>query len=214
MLKWGLIIVLCGLLAACDASPSRDVLLGEIVLRDEFNDDLGWRTYDSPGLRLQVENGKYRGEMDGGVYVWGIKTEMYEDVVLEIEAEQVSAGTENGYGLVCRADPGNDGDGYYFLVSGDGAYSIRRGRDQEVKYLVAWQRSDAVYQGSALNEIRAVCIGDYLAMYVNGQFVAEAWDSLYTRGYAGVAFTSTQNTPVIVEFDNLTVWEARLSNPE
>lgn len=113
--------------------------------------------------------------------------------------------------MLCRASANNDGDGYYFLISGDGYYSIRRGATERVDGLIDWAQTDVVNQNRGLNRIRAVCIGDYLALYVNGQFLAETRNSRYTRGYAGLTAAVVDGGAVDIAFDDLSIWSAQLT---
>ena len=56
--------------------------------------------------------------------------------------------------------------------------------------------------------MRAVCMGDYLALYINDEFVADATDDTYSTGQVGLAASASNILGVQVEFDNLTVHEA------
>ncbi len=186
---------------------------GEVLYTESFNADaqIEWPQYNRDGLQLQVIDGAYQGTISHSYYAWALNAQMHEDVVLEISTLQITDDGKNGYGLMCRADPMNDGDGYYFLIGGDGTFSIRRGRGADVEALVSWQRSDAIRTGASPNTVRAVCIDDYLALYVNEQFVAEARDSLYQRGVAGVALVTAEGHPLTVTFDNLTAYSGSLA---
>ena len=68
-----------------------------------------------------------------------------------------------------------------------------------------WTRTDAIQQGRGINRIRIVCVDDYLALYVNGQFVAEARDSLFASGYAGLTAAVPEGGEVDVRFDDLVI---------
>ncbi len=106
---------------------------------------------------------------------------------------------------VSPADPRNEGDGYLFLIQGNGQFGIFRARGRNLTPLVNWTRSDAVHQGIAQNTIRAVCVGNYLAMYVNGTFVGEARDDSYAQGQVGLAASAANRLGTLIQFDNLTV---------
>ncbi|MBK8029721.1 MAG: hypothetical protein IPK17_09460 [Chloroflexi bacterium] len=116
----------------------------------------------------------------------GLNAERHTDVVIEVETTQLSDDRNNAYGVLCRASTSNDGDGYYFLISGDGYFSIRRGATERVDGLIDWTQTNVVNQDRGINRIRAVCIGDYLALQVNGQFIADTHDTRYAEGYAGL----------------------------
>jgi hypothetical protein len=80
-----------------------------------------------------------------------------------------------------------------------------RSRGRSVTPLVNWTSSSAIQTGPAANRIRAVCMGDYLAMYVNGTFVGDATDDTYTVGQVGLVGAAASRLGLQVDFDNLTV---------
>src|SRR5262249_40568232 len=103
----------------------------------------------------------------------------------------------------------NNGDGYLFMVEGNGRYGIFRSQGHKITPLVNWTTSSAVNSGAAQNRIRAVCMGTYLAMYVNGQFLSDTTDDLYTKGQVGLVGASAGRTGMTVTFDNLSVYLAK-----
>jgi hypothetical protein len=130
-------------------------------------------------------------------------TEEATEVVVEAEVtEEATAPATAGDEAV------NNGDGYLFLVRGDGSYAIMRARGQVVRPLVNWGFSSAINQGAVANHVRVVCVEDYLALYVNDQFVADATDDAYTRGQVGLAAAAVDRLGVRVEFDNLSISQA------
>ena len=217
-----LIMLLASLIfvtAAC-STASTDYVLGDTLLQEDFSEASAWENFTAEDVVLQVSDGIYQAQTGPGGYTWGLNETEHTDVVIEVTANQTSVYENNAYGVMCRADPSNNGDGYYFLVSGDGFYSIRKGEAESVSPLVDWTSHSTVNTGQARNTIRAVCIGNYLALYVNDRFLAEAEDSSYSIGYAGLsvaAFTDESATNVgpanaDITFDNLTIWAASLSN--
>jgi hypothetical protein len=101
-----------------------------------------------------------------------------------------------------------NGDGYLFLIQGSGSFAILRARGRDITPLVNWTASSLIHQGAARNELRAVCMGDYLALYINGEFAGEATDSTYTSGQIGLAASAASRLGVQVEFDDLVVRQA------
>ena len=97
-------------------------------------------------------------------------------MVIEVDAEQLSPNSDSGYGVSCRSNPEYNGNGYYFQISGAGFYRIVALVDGEYMNLVDWTETDVVNQGQDSNHIVIVCLGDYLAMYVNGELVIERYD--------------------------------------
>lgn len=103
----------------------------------------------------------------------------------------------------------NNGDGYLFLVEGGGRFAIMRSLGRNLTPLVDWTASSAVNAGVAQNRIRAVCMGSYLALYVNGQFLADASDDTYGEGQVALIAAAAGRAGVQVSFDNLTVSAAK-----
>ncbi|NWF67638.1 MAG: hypothetical protein HXY40_00990 [Chloroflexi bacterium] len=194
--------------AACQPlarQPAQTFSLGALVLRETFDDASDWETWRYADIRLRVENGGFRITAGQQGYVWSLNDQVHTDVVIEAHTRQLSAHLNNGYGVLCRAR--DNGDGYYFLISGDGYYSIRRGAGRAVQPLVEWEASAAIQQGMSANDLRAVCIGRYLALYVNGLFVAEYEDTAYTQGYPGLT-AAAERGDVDVTFDDVMIYEA------
>lgn len=218
MRKYLVVISLLFLLAACDSKPSAEYTLGDQVLTEDFSSDNAWENFGTEDAEFQVLDGSYHVTNNGTGFLWGLNEENHSDVVIEALSRQISAYQDNFYGVMCRADTSNNGDGYYFLISGDGYGTISYGHGDEIEPLVGPTQTNAVNKGQGINTIRAVCIGDYLALYVNGNFVLDTRNSTYTSGYAGLAAATNPSdnaaTPATVEvtFDDLKIWEASLSN--
>jgi hypothetical protein len=101
-----------------------------------------------------------------------------------------------------------NGDGYLFMIQGSGSFAILRARGRDITPLVNWTPSALIQQGVARNELRVVCMGDYLALYINGEFAGDATDSTYSSGQVGLAASAANRLGVQVEFDDLVVRQA------
>lgn len=126
-------------------------------------------------------------------------TETEEAVEATDEAVDTEATSEPSYG---------EGDGYLFLIQGSGSYAILRSRGRDVVPLVNWTVSDQINVGPGSNHLRAICLGNYLALYVNDQFMADVTDDTYSSGQVGLVASAANRLGLRVEFDNLTVSEA------
>jgi hypothetical protein len=307
----------CALLAACTpAGPVRRFEKGEELVFNDFSQPNTFEHGSFEGARLQITDGVYRITVTEGdsTFWWGQWGDIYENVVIDVDVNQLSERNDNMYGVMCRvrgavglpvtpdpelqaimsagqdiAEAGleeadvvevteeaeatevtaeeeateeatevvdeateeaateaateaadeateepaesteeavedeataeatdaadastmvNNGDGYLFLIRGDGAYAIMRSRGRDVQALVDWKTSNAINQGPGQNHLRVVCVDDYLALYVNDQFVADAIDDTYTRGQVGLAAAAVDRLGVQVEFDNLSISQA------
>ena len=210
--RWMKHMVLLLLLAGCGAQPTERFALGETVMREDFTTSFAWEEYVNLDQKVdfQLQDGAYRARAWDGGFMWAIKPPAHTDVVVEVETIQLSDDGSVAYGVMCRAAPTDNSDGYYFLIGGDGYYTIRRGSTDRIGALIPFTYSGAIRQGRGVNRVRAVCIGDYLALYVNGEFVAETRDDYFSRGYTGLAAGVVEGGDVDVAFDDLTVWAASL----
>ena len=71
------------------------------------------------------------------------------------------------------------------------------------EWLVSWTTSSAVNQGDATNRLRAVCQGDRLALFVNGELVAEATDDAFAEGNIALTASTFEEEATEVHFDDL-----------
>lgn len=192
--------------------PSALFVLDDQVLREDFTRTFDWDNRAEGGVSIGVDDGVYRMRSNTSQYVRGFINQRYTNVVIEVEGVQLSAERNNAYGVICRGSPGAyNASGYYFLIGGDGSYSIRKGRGGEVEPLINWARTDAVNGGTARNVLRVICVEDYLALWVNEQFVAEVRDDAYQGGFMGFAVATEAETRIDIAFDDLTIWEAHLA---
>lgn len=217
-----IIAILClALLAACASiqelvarKPAPEVGFRYIdrLVEDSFELGDKWRQYKTDaGLFLGARAGVFRIDFSGRQYVWSQREGEFENVVIEAEATQTSEYQHNAYGLACRLDAGNSGRGYFFLISGDGYASIRWSNGRSLEPIVSAAPSNHIRRGRASNRLRAVCIDDYLALWVNGEFVADARDGRAARGAVGLAgVMNYAGARLTVDFDELKVWRAAL----
>lgn len=192
------------------AAGQQVVTVGDVLMDETFDNDENWPEFDDGDSSATLTKGTYTMMAAGNFYLWQLSSDSYTDVVIQVETEQLSETAVNDYGVSCRSSA-PDGLGYYFLISGDGSYAILKlsniedGRQE----LAAWDTSEAINQGNANNTITAVCAGDYLALYANGELLAEVTDDEFSEGQMGLtvgAYEDNQQTEVA--FDNLVIWEA------
>lgn len=211
----GCLLLLAGACSAVEQalapgqSPAQGYRYLELLLEEDFADGGGWRNYAADELFLGVEDGAYKIDFVGRKYVWTQGDAHYTDVVVEADFEQNSDYDHNAFGLACRLDPANSGRGYTFLISGDGYASIRWSNGRSLEPIVAARPSAPVNRGEASNRVRAVCVGDYLALWVNDEFVVEARDRRASAGAVGlVAVMNYAGQRLTVSIDDLKLWRA------
>jgi tRNA A-37 threonylcarbamoyl transferase component Bud32 len=182
---------------------------GGILLQDDFSDlASGWEVGRYEMGSVGYKDGTYFViSLGDGNTMWGVANASFDDIVIEVEAAPVSApaNDNNDYGVVCR-NQSDSLDGYYLLISGDGSYAILKAEGEDFEPLIDWTSSAAINEGIATNYIRATCEGNYLALSVNGELLAEARDNTFSQGGIALTATSYEDEPTRVHFDNLTVY--------
>ncbi len=199
----------CSLLDSILPDSGADpVPANSVMVSDDFsNTSSGWEDDSFDGGDVGYHNGKYRVTSIGdGSTMWGAAGLNFQDLMIEIDAEQISgpANNNNDYGIICRLQ--RDGGGYYGLVSGDGFYAIlRESGENDFLYLVDWTESRLINQGNASNKLGLACQGTTISLYVNGKLVSETTDNMFSSGDVGLTATSYELEGTEVHFDNLVV---------
>jgi predicted Ser/Thr protein kinase len=180
---------------------------GSAIFEDSFDSSAsGWEVgeYDTGDVGY-TDGAYFVTSTDNGSVMWGVANRSFDDLAIEVDAIQISAGPDddNAYGVVCREQ--GDGDGYYLRISGDGYYSIHKAVGGEFEALVDWKTSSAIRQGNATNHIQAVCDGSTLTLFVNGQRLTSTEDSTFTQGDIALTATTFEDEMTEVHFDNLAV---------
>ncbi len=225
MMRYGLLLLIF-LLAACGQEAGRDekdLQRGAILYTIDFEADTAFETgnfSDTDSSRpfastLTIQNGGYQIQHSAksSSYIWGQGGDSVQEVDIEVEAQFVEGSADNFYGVMCRVN--ENSEGYIFLISSDGYGAIARTDGRSLSFLADWREHEAIKKGKITNKIRAVCVDDYLALYVNGKLVVDIEDDeLSETGQIGLAagiLTETrEETEVSVTFDNLVVREASL----
>lgn len=186
------------------------VILGDVLLDESFDSVDAWESAVWGDSSIGVIKGQYRVQNTVGdnMVVWGVNDQVHSDVVMQVDTTQLSQGDDNAYGLMCRLDRLDLTEGYEFRISGDGFYSIYAYYDEEYRPLVDWETTDVINVGKKKNTITVVCVDDYLALYTNGELLAEVHDTTFSSGVAGMMAVGFDNVSVDIAFDNLTIWEA------
>ena len=179
-----------------------------VILDDDFSDEAsGWSVKEYDGGSTGYRDGKYviRAE-DKAYYYYGWYDVSAADVEVEVDATQVlgPVSGSNSYGVGCRIQ--TSGEGYFLRIRGNGEYSIFREMADGDEWLVRWTESPAVKQGDASNHLRVVCQGNRLALFVNGELVAEATDDAFSDGKIALAASTFEDEPTEIHFDDLVAY--------
>lgn len=226
-----LMMLLLLALAACGGEASQSPVKGDRIDAETFEDAAGWETgifaredagdaVNTPESTLAVQDGRYRITYYAGPaasFIWGAadaNRPTARDVIIEVETEQLSADENNLYGVMCRLSETASGmRGYAFLISGDGYYAIAELTGRDLEFLLEWRQSGALNEGQASNALQAVCVGDYLALYANGEFLGQVTDAAFgAEGHAALIAGAEADHMIDVAFDNLVVYAGTLAD--
>lgn len=202
-----ILLVLLLLLCGCSAGGDQDALL-----RDDFEDlDSGWGADEQDESDRGYEDGEYFIHVKKpDWFAWANPGARFADARVEVDAYLASGDSGCHFGVICRhADLKNF---YYFAVSADGYYAIfRRVRGGELEVLTGggkgMVRSPAIETDGEENHIVAVCQGENLSLYVNGELLATVTDDSHRRGDVGLGVGSGSVGKALVHFDDLVVTE-------
>lgn len=213
-------LVVCLTLIGCELSaerpprPSAWVSQQGLTARERFDaPDPRWEVFTLPGDQalFQVREGAlYGAVIPNRGYIWSLSQDYYRNVTIELTVQQTRGGSSSGFGLMCRTDA--DGNGYYFVISGDGRFAILKATPAaaDPQPLVPWQAHPALRTDGSPNRLRVHCVNDYLALWANDRFLADVRDADYRLGQLGLVVGAVGET-AWVRFDDLLVYDAALA---
>ncbi len=209
-----------GGLAACSpqpvAAPTPTAAAGapaaslQVLFRDDFsNPHSGWDTdHEKDAILEYTPQGQYRIWLNyPHTTIWANPGLQFTDTRTEVDALKAAGPDNNQFGIICRYE---DADNFYFfLISSDGYYGIGKSKDGRQTLLTGGGKmtfSPRIAQGHAANHLRADCVGQNLALFVNGYHLATAADADFTRGDVGLMVGTFDEPGADLRFDNFAVY--------
>lgn len=216
-------VALALLLAACGAdADARPVAQGDVLLTQTFDAPGVWEegTFPpdaaTPESVLGVEDGRYvidHTAEGSASFTWGAGGPDAEDVIITVQAAQLSDENDNLYGVGCRlvTDENGNASGYVLLISGDGHFAIAELSRGSLDFLLGWRQSEHIRQGRSENTLRATCVGNTLALEANGEFLGAVEHDAFRRpGQVALVAGVSEGGRVRVAFDDLAVYAGAL----
>jgi hypothetical protein len=169
-------------------------LQSELPYLDEFNNPAsGWPVYSGANGQSGYDSGGYHILVDTpNQQITAMPGKRFTDVVIEYEATQLAGPDDAYFGALCRYQ--DDKNYYYLIIGADGYYSIGKIQAGENVSLSQTDSSQAILTGLAENSLRAECTGDILALYANGELLAQVQDGDFSSGDVGL-LAGTLDTP-------------------
>lgn len=182
---------------------------GDAIFKDDFSQPFnGW-------LRgTELPNGGVSDYADGNFRIfvnepnfdyWSVPNLDFSNTRIEVDASKQSGPEINRLGLICRYQ--NELNYYFFIISSDGYYGIGKIKDDQLSLIgmEVMQPSSAILSGTGLNHLRADCVDNQLTFFVNGQLLAQVFDTDFLTGDVGILAGTFNEPGVDVLFDNFVV---------
>lgn len=189
------LFALMGMLSGClRMSPA---------FKDDFSDPAsGWGAASHETYVRGYQQGRYLFQVDvPNWFVWSTSGHHYADVELMV-VTSAAGPADDHFGLICRYA---EEAFYYFAISSDGYYAIfRKEPDEALVPLTgrAMQRSAAIRTDGTENRLMVSCEGTTLALYANGQLLAQVEDDTLEAGDVGMAVGTVARGGTSIWFDD------------
>ena len=174
------------ILTACQPTPES----GAVLFSDGFaSTDSGWNQQVDAEAITDYTAGEFQiAVLTTRLAVWSYTEREFDDVIIEVDARTADGPLDNLLGIICRRQ--DDTNFYYLVISGDGYYGIGRVIDSEDTLIhrenADWDSSDLITTGLLTHHLTATCIGNRLALAINGELLAETIDDTFSDGTIGL----------------------------
>jgi hypothetical protein len=201
-------------LSAC-ALPFANKRPGQVLFHDDFDSiQSGWTRHRGSAYTGDYQQGVYRFELlQPNLEVWSRPGLAFEDVRIEVRAHKAAGPDDNLFGLLCRYR--GAGDFLFFALSSDGfaGIGLYEGGGHRLLSDETLLPNDAIVRGDGTNLLRAECIGERYAFYVNGVLLHAVELPGYQEGDVGLYAATYEQAGVVIDFDGFTVLRAAGSRP-
>ncbi len=187
--------------------------LGAVILSDDFSgSDLWQTTRTAVGSMAYGQNDLTLAVSEPRGTLMSLRSQpQLSNFYLEVDADPSLCRGEDMYGLLLRAELGQDF--YRLLVNCDGELRVERVKDGRVLPLQDWTASGQVFAGFMMKIRLGVWVaGNDLRVFVNDVYQFTVHDTVFPQGSLGVFARSAGETPLTVSFSNLSVREVDLKN--
>lgn len=200
---------------AASAPASKPSTNRQVLYQDDFsNPKSGWDVGKREGgITLGYEAGAYQIYLPEDDSTWVSYSEQeFGDFELEVEIAKIKGPKDGECAVQCRV---SDYGGYGFWITSEGYYGIYKiyfaqTEDTDDEYVpLADGDTTALHTGTAFNQLRAVCAGNTLTMFLNGEKVLEALDDEFESGVIGLVVTTGESARggLDIRFKNLIAHE-------
>ena len=153
--------------------------------------------------------------LENGIYTWDvtahqdfigwnrINKKTYSDFSFSAQVQQTIESGNSDMGLIFRED--TDGNFYYFGITNDQQYLLALYKDKQWSNLIDWTSSLALLTDQP-NRLTVIAQGNHFLLFINDQFVNEAYDDQVQKGANAIAVElSPADAHVVYQFDSIEV---------
>jgi len=187
--------------------------LDQPTWRDSLSNGKNWQLDENGTVygatTFSVQSGKLSAKMDTvGKFNWLLNYLTFKDAYLEAMFEVTDCKDDDQYGLIIRAPDYDSGLGYYFHVTCDGHYDLKRWSENGSIMLLDMPSSDKINKGpNQTNTLGMWAKGPIIRLYVNNNLLEEVNDSaLLNDGHFGLFINARKTSGFTVNMDEIDYW--------
>lgn len=183
--------------------------LGDPDWIDNFVNSDHWPIYTDTTVSMQVSDGKLTmiDPVADGYEPWMVSWQSLIDFYLEATFTTGECSGRDRYGLMARS-AANASAAYVAGLTCDGQYSLRIWNGARWIELIGWTQSEFINAGSEqTNRLGIRAEGNSLALFINGNLVAEIEDNTFTAGAFGLFISAAKTPGFTIEVSEVAYWE-------
>ncbi len=190
-------------------NPPQQATTVGMLLEDDFSETgSGWDRFEAEIGSTNYENEAYHIIVNEPLTdLFANPGGSYKDAIIEVQAARQSGPINNSYGVICRYQ--DEKNFYAALISSDGYAGIFEVNDGRYRLMGHEEMIPvaAILGGTTPNLIHFECLGNALALAVNGSPVDAQQDKSFGGGDIGLIAGTFDEPGVHIAFDNLRVWQ-------
>jgi hypothetical protein len=175
----------------------------QVIFEEHFNNNnRGWLQFSNNDAQFAVTDGGFVMESKGGG--WWVASKPIaisegEDFKIECKVTRVEGVDNFGYGLIWGIKDSKNY--YYFVISGDGKFTVTRVREGVVTRLIPWATPNSINRFNSTNKLTIETKGSQMRFFINDSFAGKVQFEPFFGD--GVGFTLWNKQKII--FDDLVV---------
>lgn len=139
---------------------------------------------------------------------WYLYFQKIGDAYIEAKFDVTTCAGSDKYGLVFKAVDFDGTDQFFYSITCEGQYELRKMISLATSSLIPISESDKINAGSNQSNILGVWVkNSRIRLYVNGQFLQEIESSgIPAEGHYGLFINARQTPGLTVHLDEVTYW--------